>query len=240
VINELTSLPKHYTREEMRLAADLDRTVRVEGGRNLHNAATATGARRYIIQSSGFFYAPGPGLATEADPLAVDASPAVAASARTYTQLEEHVLNASGLEGIALRYGFFYGPGTWFTNDGDVANQVRNRSYPIIGSGQGVWSWIHIEDAAAATVAALDCAPGIYNVVDDDPSPLSVWLAAFAASVGAPDPPRISEEAALASAGPDAVYYATRLRGASNAKAKHELGFAPRRLEWLAARGAAA
>ncbi|HEY1216466.1 MAG TPA: NAD(P)-dependent oxidoreductase [Bryobacteraceae bacterium] len=240
VIDELTSLPKHYTPEEMRVAAERDRTVRLEGGRNVQNAAIAAGARRYVVQSTGFFYVPGPGLATEADPLAVDASPAVSASARTYTQIEDRVLNAVGIQGVALRYGFFYGPGTWFTQDGDVANQVRNRQYPIAGSGQGVWSWIHIEDAAAATVAALDCTPGIYNVVDDDPSPFSAWLPAFAAYVGAPEPPRVSEEAALQNAGPDGVYYATRLRGASNAKAKREFGFAPRSLEWLAARGAAA
>jgi 2-alkyl-3-oxoalkanoate reductase len=240
VIDELTSLPKHYTPEEMRIAAERDRTVRLEGGRNVQNAAIAAGARRYIVQSTGFFYAPGPGLATEADPLAVDASPSVSASARTYTQIEDRVLNAGGIQGVALRYGFFYGPGTWFTQGADVANQVRNRQYPITGSGQGVWSWIHIEDAAAATVAALDCTPGIYNVVDDDPSPLSVWLPAFAAYVEAPEPPRVSEEAALQNAGPDGVYYATRLRGASNAKAKREFGFAPRRLEWLAARGATA
>jgi nucleoside-diphosphate-sugar epimerase len=240
VIDELTSLPKHYTPEEMRVAAERDRTVRLEGGRNVQSAAIAAGARRYIVQSTGFFYAPGPGLAAEADPLAIDASPAVSASARTYTQIEERVLNAVGIQGVALRYGFFYGPGTWFTQDGDVANQVRDRKYPIAGSGQGVWSWIHVEDAAAATVAALECAPGIYNVVDDDPSPFSVWLPAFAAFVGAPEPPRVSEEVALQNAGPDVVYYATRLRGASNAKAKRELGFAPRRLEWLAARGAAA
>jgi nucleoside-diphosphate-sugar epimerase len=102
------------------------------------------------------------------------------------------------------------------------------------------WSWVHIEDAAAATVAALECAPGVYNIVDDDPSEFAVWLAAFAAYLGAPEPARISEEEGLHMAGPDSVYYATRLRGASNRKAKRELGFAPRRLEWLTKRGAAA
>jgi nucleoside-diphosphate-sugar epimerase len=115
-----------------------------------------------------------------------------------------------------------------------MANQVQKRKYPIVGSGQGVWSWVHVEDAAAATVAALKCAPGIYNIVDNDPSPMSVWLPAFAAAVGAPEPARVSEEETLQIAGPDSVYYATQLRGASNAKAKRELGFAPRRLEWLA------
>src|SRR5215472_7581702 len=233
VIEELTSLPKHYTHEEMRAAADRDRKVRLEGGHNVQNAAKAAGARRYLVQSTGFFYAPGPGLATEADSLALSASPAVSASVQTYLQIEQRVLNAQGLEGVALRYGFFYGPGTWFTAGGDVANQAQERKYPIVGSGQGVWSWVHVEDAAAATVAALQCAPGIYNIVDDDPSQLSVWLPAFATAVGAPEPARISEEQALQVDGPDSVYYATQLRGASNAKAKRELSFAPRRLEWL-------
>ena len=234
VIEELTSLPKHYTHEEMRAAADRDHKLRLEGGHNVQNAAKAAGARRYLVQSTGFFYAPGPGLATEADSLALSASPAVSANVQTYLQIEQRVLNDPDLEGVALRYGFFYGPGTWFTAGGDVANQVQERKYPIAGSGQGVWSWVHVEDAAAATVASLKCAPGIYNIVDDDPSQLSVWLPAFAAAVGAPEPARISEEEALQIAGPDSVYYATQLRGASNAKAKRELGFAPRRLEWLA------
>jgi 2-alkyl-3-oxoalkanoate reductase len=233
VIEELTSLPKHYTPEEMRAAAERDRQVRLEGGHNLHTAARECDARRYIVQSTGFFYAPGPGLATEEDSLAANASPAVSASVRTYMQVEDRVLGAKDLDGVALRYGFFYGPGTWFTEDGDIAGQVRERKYPLTGSGQGVWSWIHIEDAADATAAALECAPGIYNIVDDDPSELSVWLPAFAAAVGAPEPPHISEEEALRNSGPDFVYYATSLRGASNARARRELGFAPRQLEWL-------
>lgn len=233
VIEELTSLPKRYTPEEMQASVERDRRLRLEGGRNVQNAARAAGARRYIAQSTGFFYASAPGLATETDPLASSASPAVSSSVRTYTQIEERVLGAPDMEGVALRYGFFYGSGTWFTNDGDIAHQVREQKRPLIGSGQGVWSWVHVEDAAAATVAALNCAPGVYNVVDDDPVEMAVWEPAFARFVGAPEPPRISEEEALRIAGPDAVYYATRLRGASNAKAKRQLNFAPRRLEWL-------
>ena len=240
VIEELTSLPERYTPGEMRAAADRDRTVRLEGGRNLQNAARSAGARRYIVQSTGFFYAPGSGLATEAEPLALDASPAVSASVRTYTQIEQRVLSSSDQEGVALRYGFFYGPGTWFTPDGDVADQVRDRKFAIAGPGQGVWSWVHVEDAAAATVAALECTPGVYNIVDSDPAELSVWLPAFAAFLGAPESPRVSEADALQTAGPDWIYYSTRLRGASNIKAKRELRFAPRKLEWLAKRGAAA
>lgn len=241
VIEELTSLPKHYTPEEMRAAAGRDRAVRIEGGQNVQNAARAAGAHRYIVQSTGFFYGVGSGLATEADPLALDASPAIAASVRTYMQVEERVLGAPDLEGIALRYGFFYGSGTYYDPDsGSISQQVRQQKYPVIGSGRGVFSFVHVEDATTATVAALESDPGIYNVVDDDPSEMSVWLPAFASAISAPEPPRVSEEEAVQTGGPDSVYYATGLRGASNTKAKRELGFAPRRLEWLAKRGATA
>jgi len=160
-IEELTSLPKHYTADEMRAAADRDRKVRLEGGRNVQNAARTAGAKRYIVQSTGFFYASAPGLATETDPLALNAPPGVSAKVRTYSELEERVFAARDMECVALRYGFFYGPGTWFTHDGDMANQVRQRKYPVIGSGRGVSSYVHIEDAAAATVAALECSPGV-------------------------------------------------------------------------------
>ena len=131
VIDELTSLPKHYTPEEMRAAAGRDRTIRLEGGRNLYDATRATGARRYIVQSTGFFYAPGSRLATETEPLAIAAS----GSVRTYIQIEQRVLSSPDLEAVALRYGFFYGPGTWFTPGGDVANQVRDRKFAIAGFG---------------------------------------------------------------------------------------------------------
>ena len=113
------------------------------------------------------------------------------------------------------------------------ADQARRQEISIIGKGEGVWSWIHIEDAAFATVAALTIPPGIYNVVDDDPSPVNQWLPAFAPFVGAPTPPRFSEEEARKVAGEDAVYYATKLRGASNAKSKATFDFTPRRLQWL-------
>ena len=240
VIEELTSLPRKYTPEEMRAAAPRDHKLRLEGGRHVQNAAQSAGARRYIVQSTGFFYGPGPGLAAETDSLALNASPAIAASARTYTQIEERVLGAPSLEGVALRYGFFYGPGTYHDlANGSVTEQVRNREYPVISSGRGVYSFVHVEDAAAATVAALEGNPGVYNIVDDDPSELDVWLPAFANVIGAPEPPRISEADALKAAGPDSVYYAMHLRGASNVKAKRQLGFAPRRLEWLAKQRAA-
>jgi nucleoside-diphosphate-sugar epimerase len=104
---------------------------------------------------------------------------------------------------------------------------------PIVGAGQGVWSFVHIEDAAFATVAALECAPDAYNIVDDNPTQQRNWLPAFARYCGAPEPPQVTEQEALVTSGPDSVYYATRLRGASNERARHELNFRPRPLEWL-------
>ena len=233
VINELTSLPSHYTAAEMRGAAERDRRVRTQGNVNLLAVLRDAGVGRYVLQSGGFWYAPGNGLADESVPFAFDASPAVAAGSRRYAELEATATGTPGIEFVALRYGFFYGPGTWFRRDGDMGEQAREQRVPVIGDGQGVWSWVHIEDAAAATAAALECRPGAYNVVDADPTPQRVWLPAFARAVGAPTPPQITEEATLAAFGPDTVYYATRLRGASNEKAKRELNFRPRPLEWL-------
>jgi 2-alkyl-3-oxoalkanoate reductase len=233
VINELTSLPRHYTPTEMKAAAERDRKVRVTGNINLLAALRDAGVRRYLLQSSGFWYAPGAGLADESVPFISSASPGVEASAGTYLELEARALATPGIEFVALRYGFFYGPGTWYTCEGDMGDQVRQQQLPIIGEGQGVYSFVHIDDAAGATAAALECPPGPYNVVDGNPSPQHFWLTAFARAAGAPAPPRVSEEEALRESGPDAVYYATRLRGASNEKTRRELEFRPRPLEWI-------
>jgi 2-alkyl-3-oxoalkanoate reductase len=235
VINELTSLPRRYTAAEMQAAAERGRRVRIEGNTNLLAALRDAGVRRYVLQSGGFWYAPGDGLADESAPFAFDASPAVAAGTRRYAEMEAAALSTPGIEFVALRYGFFYGPGTWFHHDGDMREQVRQQRVPVIGDGQGVWSWVHIEDAAAATAEALECPPGAYNIVDVDPASQRVWLPAFARAVGAPAPSRVTEEEALAAFGPDTVYYATRLRGASSDKAKREWNFQPRPLEWLVA-----
>jgi nucleoside-diphosphate-sugar epimerase len=233
VINELTSLPRHYTPSEMKAAAERDRKVRVEGNINLLAALSDAGVRRYLLQSSGYWYAPGAGLADESVPFISSASPGVEAGAGTYRELEARASATPGIDFVALRYGFFYGPGTWYTREGDMGDQVRQRRVPIIGEGQGVYSFVHIDDAAGATAAALECPPGAYNIVDGNPSPQHLWLAAFARAAGAPAPPRVSEEEALRASGSDAVYYATRLRGASNEKAGRELEFRPRPLEWI-------
>jgi nucleoside-diphosphate-sugar epimerase len=138
VINELTALPRHYTPAEMKAAAEPDTRVRREGNVNLLAVMREAGVRRYVLQSSGFWYAPGPGLADESSLLAVDASPGVAAGARTYVELESTAFRISEIDSVAMRYGFFYGPGTWFTNAGDMGEQVRRQQVPVIGAGQGV------------------------------------------------------------------------------------------------------
>jgi nucleoside-diphosphate-sugar epimerase len=235
VIEQLTALPKTYTRESMSAAAPFNRRIRLEGGANVLAAAQAAGVRRYLRQSIAFWAVPGPGLADETTPLAFDAPPAVAADVGVVSEIERRLLETPNLEGIALRYGFFYGPGTWFNPDGDVAHQLRQQQFPMIGNGEGVWSWLHIDDAAIATVAAAEQGnPGIYLIANDQPLAVREWLPAFAEWLNAPPPPQISVEDALKGSGPDAVYYGTQMRGASNAKAKRELSFRPRPLEWTA------
>jgi nucleoside-diphosphate-sugar epimerase len=235
VIEQLTALPKTYTRESMNAAAALNARIRLEGGGNVLAAAQGAGVRRYLRQSVAFYAVPGPGLANEDTPLAFDASPAVAAGARELTGLEHPLLENPNMEGIVLRYGFFYGPGTWFNPDGDVARQVRQQQFPIIGNGEGVWSWLHIEDAAIATAAAAERGnPGIYLIANDQPLPVREWLPAFARWLNAPPPPQVTVEDALKNdGGADAVYYGTQIRGVSNAKAKRDLNSQPRSLEWI-------
>ena len=234
VIEQLTALPRSYTRESMKAAAPFNTRIRLEGGANVLAAARAAGVRRYLRQSIAFWAVPGSTLADEETPLAFDASPGVSADARVITELERRLLGNPDLEGIVLRYGFFYGPGTWFNPDGDAARQVRQRQFPIVGNGEGVWSWLHIEDAAIATAAAAERGnPGIYLIANDRPLAVREWLPAFAQWLDAPPPPRISVEDVLKESDADAVYYGTQMRGVSNAKAKRELDFRPRSLEWI-------
>ena len=234
VIEQLTALPRTYTSESMRAAAPFNTRIRLEGGANVLAGAHAAGVRRYLRQSIAFWAVPGPGLADEETPLAFDASPAVAGDARVVTELEHRLLRNPAIEGIAMRYGFFFGPGTWFNPDGDVARQIRQQEFPIVGNGEGVWSWLHIEDAAIATVTAAEQGnPGIYLIANDRPLMVREWLPAFARWLNAPPPPQVSVKDALKASGADAVYYGTQMRGVSNAKAKRELDFQPRPLEWI-------
>ncbi len=234
VIDLLMALPKQLTPESMAAAATLDDRTRRIGGGNLQAAAQKVGVRRYILQSSAFWYIPGIGLADEDTPFASEVPPAIAASIKMYADLEQRIFSTQDLEGIALRYGFLYGAGTWYAPDGAVAHQVRQQQFPVVGDGQGMWSWVHVEDAAAATVAAVETGtPGAYNIVDDTPLQQQIWLPAYAQWLGAQPPLHVSVEDTLQTQGADLVYYATQLRGASNTKAKQELGFQPRSLEWL-------
>lgn len=230
VIDQLTSLPKDPA--DFAETRPRDTRLRLEGGGNLLRAAEAVGVRRYMQQSSGFFLKTDNELADEHAPFFLDASPGVAASAQTYADLEERLLSSS-IEPVLLRYGFFYGPGTWYEPDGGYAGVVRQQKLPIIDQGQAVWSWVHIQDAVQATVSALESPTGVYNIVDSDPCPVSVWLPAFAASISAPTPPHMTAAEAEQTAGADAVFYGTKLVGATNAKARQVLNFIPRPLEWL-------
>jgi nucleoside-diphosphate-sugar epimerase len=147
--------------------------------------------------------------------------------------LERQVLGAEGLEGLVLRYGFFYGPGSSYAAGGYQAEEVGRRRFPIVGSGDGTFSFIHVDDAAAATVAAVERGePGIYNVADDEPAPLREWLPLYAEAVGAKRPWRVPAWLAALVAGKEVVGMATMLRGASNAKAKQELGWQPAHASW--------
>jgi nucleoside-diphosphate-sugar epimerase len=232
VIDQLTWLPSNPA--DIIKSLPEDTRLRRDGGSNLLSAARAAGVKRYIIQSRGFYLdAPQGKLASEAARLRYDAPGEVGKSARAMGEYEDLVLAAPSMDGVVLRYGFFYGPGTWYRPDGAIAEQALKGEASIIGEGNAVWSFVHIDDAVAATVASLTGEAGVYNIVDDDPLPVSEWLPAFARWVDAPEPRRISVEEALKSIGEEAVYYHTRLTGASNTRAKKQLGFKPRRLAWM-------
>ncbi len=152
---------------------------------------------------------------------------------RAIRYLESAVLQSGSLEGIVLRYGGFYGPGTSIGEGAEMLNEIRRRRVPIIGGGTGIWSFVHIDDAASATVAAVEGGkPGIYNIVDDDPAPVSEWLSTLARVLGAKQPFRIPAWRGRLAAGEHVVVMMTALRGASNQKAKHELGWQPRWTSW--------
>jgi len=236
VIHQLTGLTgvKSYRKFDREFA--LTNRLRTEGTDHLLEAARAVRARRFVAQSYGNWnYArTGSGLKTELDPL--DPAPP-ANQVRTLEAiryLEQAVLEADGIEGIALRYANFYGPGTGIALDGDIVEQVRKRRMPIVGDGAGVWSFIHMDDAAAAAMAAMERgAPGIYNVVDDRPAPVREWLPALAESVGARPPRHVPVWLGRLAAGEVGVSMMTRIRGTSNAKAKLELGWSPRYPSYL-------
>lgn len=228
VVHELTDLPASYDTNVERLTKGTNR-LRDEGTPILLDAAQAAGARRFVAQSIAFAYAPeGDPIKEEDAPLGGD--PAVVGALRA---LESAVLEHPGLEGIVLRYGQFYGPGTWYGPDGSIGEQVRRRRFPVVGRGDGIFSFVHVVDAAAATVAAVERGRhGVYNVCDDDPAPMREWLPAYAEALGAKPPRRVPAFVARLVAGRDAAEAANSLRGASNAKAREELAWTPRHPSW--------
>ena len=231
VVHMLTALPQRFT---PRTNLEPTNRVRIEGTRNLIAAAQAAGARRVVAESVSFFYAPEGGWVKDEEvPLDLDApgkfGPAVAAVA----DLERQVLNAEGLEGLPLRFGWFYGPGTYISPGGSQAEEVRRRRYPVVGKGDATFSFIHVEDAAAAVVVALDHgAPGVYNVTDDEPSPMREWLPALAELLGAKPPRQLPPWLVGLAVGKAMARSAVGTRGASNEKAKRELGWQPAHPSW--------
>jgi nucleoside-diphosphate-sugar epimerase len=231
VIDQLTALPADPA-DTLKCIPD-DTRLHREGGGNLLTAARELGVGRYILQSKGFYLdAPAGQLADESAKLRYDAPGVIGESARVMGAYEDGVVSERALDGVILRYGFFYGPRTWYWPGGGIAEQARRGEALIVGEGNAVWSFVHIDDAVAATVAALTAEPGVYNIVDDDPLPVRDLLPAFARWVGAPAPQRIDEEEAMNAAGAEAVYFHTRLTGAGNRRAKAQLGFTPRPLAW--------
>jgi nucleoside-diphosphate-sugar epimerase len=234
IIHELTSIAeldmRHFDRSFV-----MTNRLRTEGTDHLLSAGRAVGVKRFVIQSyTGWPYArTGGPVKSEDDPL--DPTPAreMRESLAAIRHLEEAVIRADWTEGIVLRYGGFYGPGTGLSPGGPEFEMVQKRKFPVVGDGAGVWSFVHIADAAEATVAALDHGRrGIYNVVDDEPAPVAEWLPALAKSIGAPKPWHVPKFVGRMMAGEAAVVMMTEVRGASNAKAKHELGWQPRHASW--------
>jgi nucleoside-diphosphate-sugar epimerase len=232
IVSELTSLPKDYDLRTI----DYEPTnrLRVEGGRNLIAAGRKAGARRYITQSIAFIYEPeGDWVKDEEATPYLNPPGRFRSGAEATLASEREALDAEGMEGLVLRYGQFYGPGTYFDHDGSIAEQVRKRRFPLVGKASGFFSFIHLDDAADATVAAVERgAPGIYNVVDDDPAPMREWLPVYAELIAAKRPFRVPTLLARLVGGRAAVEMSTQLRGASNAKAKRELGWQPAHPSW--------
>jgi nucleoside-diphosphate-sugar epimerase len=209
--------------------------LRTEGTDHLLKAALEVGATRFIAQSfTGWTNPRGPsGPATETDGLDPEPQPEARRTLAGIGYVERVVTETTGLTGIALRYGGFYGPGTGLGRGGDMLELVRGRKLPIVGAGQGVWSLIHIHDAARATALAVDHgATGVYNIVDDRPAPVAEWLPALAETVGAKGPRRVPAWLARPMIGRHGVMMMTAMRGSSNAKAKRELGWEPAYPTW--------
>jgi nucleoside-diphosphate-sugar epimerase len=209
--------------------------LRTRGTDNLLAAARAAGVARFVAQSyAGWPYArSGGSVKTEDDPLDPEPAPQTRRTLDAILHLERAVTNTPGIDGIALRYGGFYGPGTGMEPGGEQLEAVKRRQFPLLGPARGVWSFVHIDDAAAATVAAIEHgAPGIYNIVDDDPAPVAEWLPYLAEVAGAKPPRHLPLWLGRAVGGEHMVVLMDQARGASNGKARRELGWEPVRASW--------
>jgi nucleoside-diphosphate-sugar epimerase len=236
IVHEMTDLTGTFARNIDRSFATTNR-LRTEGTDHLLAAAKGVGTRRFVAQSfAGWPSDPTGGpVKTEDDPLQQHPPKTIIQSLAAIRHVEETVTRADGIEGFALRYGGFYGPGTSIGLEppGEVLEAVRNRRLPVVGNGAGIWSLVHIRDAAAATAAALERGePGVYNVTDDEPTPVSAFLAELAAAVGAKPPRHFPRWVGRVLAGEAGVMMMTEIRGAANAKAKRELGWELRYPSW--------
>ena len=234
IVHQLTAIGhldlRHFDRDFA-----LTNRLRTEGTDHLLSAGQAVGARRFVAQSnSAFLYArTGSAVKSEEDPLDPSPPREMRALMSAIRHLEQAVVGAVWTEGIVLRYGAFYGPGTSMAPGAEQFELIRRRRFPLVGDGGGVWSFIHTADAADATVAAVSLGGrGVYNVVDDDPAPVAEWLPALAQTLGAKKPMRLPRFVGRLFAGEAGVVLMTGLRGASNAKAKRELGWRPAHPSW--------
>jgi len=235
VVHQATALAGVFNLKHFARTFEQTNRLRTLGTDNLVAAARAAGARRFVAQGfAGWPYASGgPALRTEEDPFEPSPPEEMRSTVDALRHLETAVLGAEDLEGIVLRYGGFYGPGTSLGDGGAMVDGVRKRQLPIVGDGAGVATFLHIGDAAAATVVALERGPaGIYNVVDDEPAPASEWIPELARAVGAKPPRHVPTWLAKPLIGEAGVWLMTKAPGASNAKAKRELGWTPRYPSW--------
>jgi len=242
IVHQLTALSGKMSIRDARhpdrsSAVTMTNRLRTEATDHLLAAGRTVGARRFVAQSIAAFRFDRTGgpVQTEAEPLDPDPPAALRTGQAAILHLERAVTTIEWGEGLALRYGGFYGPGTGISlaPDAVMAAPIRKRRFPIVGDGGGVWSHVHIEDAAAATAAAVEHGqPGIYNVVDDEPAPVREWLPVLASALDAKPPRRVPRWLVRLAAGEAATVMMTDVRGASNAKAKRELGWKPRYASW--------
>ncbi|GAC1323344.1 MAG: NAD(P)-dependent oxidoreductase [Thermoleophilaceae bacterium] len=234
IVNQLTALSAPLNPRRYAEWLEPTNQLRIEGTRNLAEAALAAGTRLMISQSVAFAYRwEGEGPSTEDDPLFDGAPSGFDRAVRALNDLERRSLETPGLDGSVLRYGYFYGPETSYAQDGQIAGMVLRRRFPIVGNGGGRFSFVHVEDAAAAALAALELGrPGVYNVVDDDPAAMREWLPLYAQAIGAKPPRRVPRWAARILTNEFVVGSSEKLRGASNQRARRELGWRPRWTSW--------